>query len=150
MPKGFATTNWISSAMKRPKVGIGVAIRCDDHVLMGLRKGKHQPGVWSFPGGHLEGGESFEGCAIRETEEETGILLPSVKLWTVENTIFHAEQKHYAVVLMVADLPTGQEARVIEPEKCEKWEWFPWDKLPSPLMLGIQKVIEHGLSPIGV
>jgi 8-oxo-dGTP pyrophosphatase MutT (NUDIX family) len=46
-----------------------------------------------FPGGHIEGGESFEGCAIRETEEETGIMLAEARLWTVENTIFHTEKK---------------------------------------------------------
>ena len=75
----------------------------------------------------MEGGESFEQCAIRETEEETGIILPSAKVWTFENTIFHNEQKHYVVILMVADIPTGQDARVIEPEKCEKWDWFRGD-----------------------
>ena len=109
------------------------------------------PGMWGFPGGHLEGGESFEECAIRETEEETGIILPSAKLWTVENTIFRSENKHYVVVLMVAEMPLGQDAKLMEPEKCEKWDWFRWpSNLPCPLMPGIEKVRERGLSPIGI
>ena len=35
----------------------------------------HRPGRcdWSFPKGKLEEGESFEECALREVEEETGL-----------------------------------------------------------------------------
>jgi 8-oxo-dGTP diphosphatase len=133
--------------VRRPKVGVATAIRCNGLVLLGLRKGSHAGGMWSFPGGHLEGGESFEQCAIRETEEETGIILPTVKLWTVENTIFHIEQKHSVTVFMLADMPDGQVARVIEPDKCECWQWFPWNNLPSPLMQGTAKLVTRGLCP---
>ena len=33
------------------------------------------PGVWEFPGGHLEENETFEECLKREVSEETGIEL---------------------------------------------------------------------------
>jgi len=136
--------------MRRPKVGVATIIRCDDHVLLGLRKGNHAGGTWNFPGGHLEGGESFEQCAIRETEEETGIILPSVKLWTVENAIFHVEQKHSVSIFMLADMPAGQDARVIEPDKCERWDWFQWNNLPLPLMQSTARLVAKGLSPFEV
>lgn len=136
--------------MKRPKVGVATVIRKDGRVLLGLRNGKHANGTWGFPGGHLEGGESFEYCAIRETEEETGIVLASARLWTVENTIFYAEDRHYVVVFLVSNLPAGQEAHVIEPTKCKYWKWFPWDDLPSPLMQGVGKLVDRGLNPFEI
>lgn len=38
---------------------------------------------WAFPGGHLEGDENIEGCARRETEEETGrAYRGKLELWT--------------------------------------------------------------------
>ena len=44
---------------KYPKVGIGVMILNDQNqVLLGLRQGSHGAGEWSFPGGHLEFGET--------------------------------------------------------------------------------------------
>ena len=117
-------------------------------MLMGLRRSKHASGTWSFPGGHMEGGESFEQCAIRETEEETGIILSAARLWTVENTVYQTEQKHYVVVMMVADMPEGQKPQAMEPDKCRWWLWFPWDNLPSPLMQGTEKLVLRGLNPI--
>ena len=136
--------------MKRPKVGMGIAIRDGECVLLGLRKAGHAPGVWCFPGGHMEGGESFEDCALRETEEETGIILATAKLWTVENTVYHRENKHYVVIFMVADLPLGQRPQVMEPERCEEWDWFKWDALPCPLIQCTEKLVTHGFNPFEV
>lgn len=136
--------------MQRPRVGVATAIRRDDQVLLGFRKSKHAIGTWGFPGGKQEGGESFEGCALRETEEETGIILAQARLWTVENTIFHTEDVHFVVVFMVADMPKGQDARVTEPTMCACWDWFPWNRLPSPLMQGIEKVAVRGLNPFDI
>ena len=133
--------------MKRPKVGIAVIVRRDNRVLLGLRIGKHADGTWGFPGGHLEGGESFETCAVRETEEETGIILAGARVWGVEETIYHREKRHYVVVFLVADMPDGQEAQVTEPEKCEYWKWFPLNQLPAPLMPGIEKLVARGWNP---
>ena len=38
------------------------------------------PNVWVVPGGHLDQGESFEECVIREVREETGIIIEPNKL----------------------------------------------------------------------
>ena len=131
--------------MKRPVVGIAIVICCGHSVLMGKRIGAAGSGTWAFCGGHLEGGETFEEGAIREAEEETGILLDSAEFWIVENVLY--PDAHCVTVFMIAQLPPEQEAENMEPAKCEGWEWYPWDDLPSPLMLGIQQVVDKGLSP---
>ncbi|MFA6513825.1 MAG: NUDIX hydrolase [Patescibacteria group bacterium] len=44
----------------------------DDKVLLLQESGRLSRGRWSFPGGHVEPGESFEQGAIREAFEESG------------------------------------------------------------------------------
>ena len=134
--------------MDRPKVGVAVAICRNNKILLGLRQGGHAAGIWGLPGGHLEGGESFEQCAKRETFEEVGVALKSVSYWMTENVIFDTEQKHFVTVFMVAEMPQNQEPQNLEPAKCVKWEWFSWDDLPSPVMPGITQLIEHGYNPL--
>lgn len=126
----------------RPKVGVGVLIYKDDKVLLGLRKNSHGSGTWHPPGGHLEFGESVEETAIRETLEETGLNIKTLKRGPWTNDIFMEENKHYITVYMVATEFEGQ-PEVKEPEKCECWQWFDKDNLPSPLFLPLQNFLKQ-------
>lgn len=141
--------NKIINEFDVPRIGVAVAIRKGQSVLLHLRKGKHSPNVWGFPGGHLEKFETWEDAAIRETEEEAGKDLKITKptFWTVVDTQFKEENRHYIVILMVSNWIEG-DPKVMEPEKNHCWEWFDWSKLPSPLMLGIQKCVDRGMSPL--
>ncbi len=50
-------------------------IDADGRVLLAQRpEGKSMAGLWEFPGGKLEIGETPESCLIRELEEELGIV----------------------------------------------------------------------------
>ncbi|MDR6874746.1 mutator protein MutT [Bosea sp. BE125] len=49
----------------------------DDAVLLARRSPhrKAYPGLWSFPGGHVQAGETLEQALIREIHEEMGIAI---------------------------------------------------------------------------
>jgi len=133
----------------RPKVGLGVFIIRDGKVLLGKRKNAHGEGGWCFPGGHLEFNESWEDCAIRETQEETGLEIKNIRFGTTTNDIFKKEDEHYITICMVADYVLG-EAKVMEPEKCEEWGWFEWNekKLPKSLFIPQRNLLKQKFDPI--
>jgi A/G-specific adenine glycosylase len=55
-------------------VGAGVVIRRDGRILIAQRKETSMlGGLWEFPGGTLEKGETMPECIRRELEEELGI-----------------------------------------------------------------------------
>lgn len=118
------------------KVGVGIYVIKNGKILLGKRKGKHAAGVYAAPGGHLEYMESFEGCARREAKEETGIEIENVRFVRLLNLKDYAP-KHYVHVTMIADWKSG-EPKVMEPDKCESWDWYDLDKLPTPLFATVE------------
>ena len=64
-----------------------------NEVLIHNRKLKY-PG-WSFPGGHVEHGESFCDCAIREVKEETGLDVQNLKYCGVVHWINRNNDDRY-------------------------------------------------------
>ncbi len=133
--------------MDRPKVGIGVIIRKEKKVLLGKRKNAHGSGDWCFPGGHLEYGESWEACARRETLEETGLELGELSFLTATNDIFTEEEKHYITLFMVGEY-VGGKPECMEPEKCDRWEWFAWNEMPENVFLPIKNLNQQRITSI--
>jgi 8-oxo-dGTP diphosphatase len=140
------------STEQHVRVGTSIIVVREGKVLAGRRKGSHAEGLISFPGGHLDFGETWEKCAFRELEEECGDQL-QVKLrpqaniaslgqsppvgplswrldWFTTNDIMPQYGKHYITIFMVADWVSG-EAINTEPDKCEGWEWITFDELKA-------------------
>ncbi len=60
--------------MKLLLVAAAALVDADGRVLICQRpEGKQLAGLWEFPGGKLEPGETPEACLIRELEEELGV-----------------------------------------------------------------------------
>jgi 8-oxo-dGTP diphosphatase len=138
-PDGFAE---MAEKPPTPKVGVGVMV-CRNlafhsgvgstkhrEVLLGMRKGSHGAGEWSFPGGHLELGESPETCAKRELMEETGISIKKMSRMGWSNDVMPEEGLHYVTLFLGCDVPFDTKVDLREPDKTEGWRWFPLDRLP--------------------
>ncbi|MFH6769551.1 NUDIX hydrolase [Gaetbulibacter aquiaggeris] len=132
-----------------PKVGIGVMVIKDSKILLGKRKNAHGEGTWSYPGGHLEFGESWEACSKREVMEETGIQIKNLHFGMVTNDVFKKEQKHYITIFIVAEFAAG-DLKLMEPHKCEKWDWFEWGQFPEPLFLPIINQLKTDFNPLTI
>ncbi|MGF1690677.1 nucleotide triphosphate diphosphatase NUDT15 [Photobacterium kagoshimensis] len=120
-------------AAENPKVGIGVILVNEQgQVLIGKRKNSHSP-YYSIPGGHLEIGETFEQCAVREMLEETGVQILNPQVIAVTNNLktYQESGLHYISIALLATEYTGT-PQLKEPEKCDGWLWVDPKMLPQP------------------
>jgi 8-oxo-dGTP diphosphatase len=118
-------------------VGIAVLIvdplNHPDAILVGERRGSHGAATFATPGGHLEYGEGFSECGLREVKEETNLDLvaPLRHVYTC-NTVFAESRKHYVTLFLkgsISQAAGGSELRTLEPDKCVGWVWLRWDEL---------------------
>ncbi len=123
------------------RIGVGVLLlNGENQILLGRRKNAHGESMWGPPGGHLEFGESLEACAIRETLEETGVVIENPQFFAMSNDVFKAENKHYVSIFMTARLSNNQAIQNLEPHKVEDWQWFSLDALPEDLFLPLKSL----------
>lgn len=127
-------------------VGVGVLIYKDRKVMLGKRKGSHGAATWALPGGHLEAGETIDACAIRETAEETGLVVSRIRHAGFTSDVFADDNKHYVTLFVEAAEVSGR-AVLLEPDNCDVWDWFAWDDLPEPLFAPLQSLVNQGFRP---
>jgi len=86
------------------------------------------PGLWEFPGGKIEGGESPESAARRELNEETG--LDATEL--VSLGVVHHAYSHFTVELHVFSGRVRPDGRVVRPSAGRWMTRAEFDRLPKP------------------
>ncbi|RMZ55648.1 hypothetical protein APUTEX25_000231, partial [Auxenochlorella protothecoides] len=97
------------------------------------RLGSTGSGTWALPGGKLEYQESFEACAARELEEETGVVATKFTFAYAVNSVLRDGGGHWVTIFMEADCPQDCEPANLEPDKCQGWEWVPFNAIPQPI-----------------
>ena len=78
-----------------------------DRILVQDRKNPDWPGI-TFPGGHVEPGESFVDSCVREVWEETGLKISNVKLCGVKQWTHRDGEYRYIVLFFKTDTFTGE------------------------------------------
>lgn len=102
---------------------------------------------WGIPKGHIESGETFEACAVRETLEETGVLVvPTMRL---HDSIISTRNIRKRVITFLAKPVLGSDIGVGgDPDgEIVNAEWFDIDEVP-PVFPYIGNVIKSAVQII--
>lgn len=127
-----------------PRIGVAVIINnSKGQILLGHRIGEHGSDTWSVPGGHLEKFETPEFCALRETEEETGIILEKTIEPDGYTNDFHFEENKHYITLWFKNAYYDGDVDVVEIDKCEEWKWFNYNELPKNLFLPLKTYLTN-------
>ncbi len=109
--------------MKRIEVSAGLVFH-DGRLLLAQRKpDAHLGGLWEFPGGKREPGETFEACLVRELQEELAITVEVGEL--VEEIAHDYPDKHVLLRFFRCRLVSGEP----KPIGCHAVAWATRDTL---------------------
>ena len=107
------------------EVSAAVILRRNKIYIQKRKVGGLMGGLWEFPGGKFESGESAEQCLTREIKEEMGVALHiDEKLMTVKHSY-----TRFRVTLHVflCRIHSGR----VSPTQCEEWDWVKREELDS-------------------
>lgn len=131
-------------AEKVIEVAAGLVFRDGRLLITQRRPGDHLGGLWEFPGGKREPGESFEDCLKRELNEELGI---DVQVGDLLNSVFHrypekAVRLNFYCCLFLAGEPQAlacQNFAWIYPDQLKRYSFPPADQ---QLLLLLEKRLD--------
>lgn len=106
----------------------------------------YMDGKYSLPAGHVDEGETFAQCIIREAKEEIGVGLKpeDLKFAHIMHRLSDPEWKElrYRIdVFFTAEKWEG-EIKNMEPEKCDDLSWFDLDNLPENIIPYVRHMID--------
>lgn len=114
-----------------PRVGVGMITIHPEFrkILMGKRLSPYGYGTWNNPGGKLEFGEDPIECAIRETFEETNLIIDASSVHQLgyfnDKEVYDNNLERHWVTLMFAGFVMNPSSLLNkEPTKHSRWEWF--------------------------
>lgn len=121
--------------MQERTATIGVIIVEDSNVLLvkHTEAAKHRTGVYGFPAGRVEKGETLVHAATRELEEETGLIAREEDLSEFPGNYFESEliMKHgpekFAFTVFLCHKYRGE----LTPSEENIPEWVPIDNLDN-------------------
>jgi 8-oxo-dGTP diphosphatase len=126
-------------------VGVGAIIVNPEGQLFLSRRGslaKNERGLWEFPGGSVEFGETLALALTREMCEEFGIDIQVGELLDVVDHILVDEKQHWISPTYICQIISGK-PEIKEPEKCSQIGWFLPDEVPDELSMISRQNLEH-------
>ena len=116
---------------RNPVPAAGVLLVEAGRVLMVKRRWEPRAGAWCLPAGFMEAGETPEQTAVRELQEETGVIAQLTGLFGVYAGF--DDPRVRAVLILYTGIVTGGEARA--GDDAIELGWFPLAALPGDLAL---------------
>jgi 8-oxo-dGTP diphosphatase len=126
-------------------VGVGALLVDEGGRLFLAQRGplaKNERGLWEFPGGSVEFGETLAAALQREMVEEFGLEIEVGELLDVVDHLLPEEGQHWVSPTFICRV-VGGEAEIREPGKCAAIGWFRLADIPPALTKITRQNLAH-------
>lgn len=115
----------------------------DAYYLLIRRCGTYLPGTWQMVSGGIEPGETASAAALREIQEETGLIPSSFYTADAVETFYMESQDRIALVPVFVAFVEEESVR-LSPKEHDAYEWLSFEEARDRLIWTEQKrVITH-------
>jgi 8-oxo-dGTP diphosphatase len=126
------------------KPGISAAIIVSEgKVLMVRRRVSEGELMWQFPAGQIEPGEAAEDAAVRETVEETGLVVTATKLLGER-----VHPKTGRLMSYTACEPLQGEAHVADEDELDAVAWVAHSEIKEYVPYGLYEPVQKYLDDV--
>lgn len=132
--------------MKTVLVSAVALIDADGRVLLNQRpEGKHLAGMWEYPGGKVESGESPERALIREIREELGVELCE-RCFAPLSFVSHAYEEFQLLMLLYVahrweGIPQSREGQALTWKRPAEMRAMPMPPADVPLIHVLEEYV---------
>lgn len=116
----------------RPIPAVLAVILRGQELLLVRRANPPDAGLWGFPGGKIEPGETLAQAAEREAREETGIICRAGPAFAALDAFDHEQgalRAHYVLIALPCQWLAGEP---VAADDALEAAWFPLAALPPP------------------
>lgn len=126
-----------------PKVAVVAFLRQDDRILLVRRGVDPGKGLWAFPAGFVDAGESPEEATRREVLEETNLAVGGLRLLDVFSRDAHDGGTADIIIAYAAETVDG---KLRPDDDVEAAAWFDKDHLPPLVFATTESLIRRWLA----
>lgn len=125
-----------------PVVALAVHDRRERLLLQQRPAARHHGGLWEFPGGKVEIGETPRAALVREIVEELGIILDPVLL--EPGPFAEARGEPHIVLFLYTSRQSGLHPKALDGQE---WGWFSRSEAAALALAPMDRVLLQKLAP---
>lgn len=137
------------NASGRPALAALAVVTRDDEVLLVRRRKDPDRGLWGYPGGHVEAGETVVEAAVRELAEETGVTGEGLSVLEGIDVIHRGDAgavaHHFYLVAVHCRYQAGE---ALAADDAEEAAWLPISEVRAghyPMSDFVDQVLDKAL-----
>jgi mutator protein MutT len=141
------TSGIVADAAARPIAAAIAVVIHDGQVLLVRRANPPDVGLWGFPGGKIDAGETIEAAAIRELYEETGVRGEARRVFTAVDAFDRNERgairRHFILIAILCRWLSGEPVAGDDALEARWFDLASLDKADLAMSFGVHDLAQQ-------